>query len=302
MTSNHDPSRNFTVRQATLAAPQLTAGFYLVSTPIGNLGDITLRALETLAACDLIACEDTRTSGLLLSRYGINKPKTSYTEHNARQKGQELLRQMAQGKAVALISDAGTPLVSDPGYRLVKSAIDAGIPVIPVPGASAPVAALSASGLPNDQFVFGGFLPTKQGARKKRLSHFNQITATLVFFESPKRLANSLKDMASVFGDDRSAVVAREITKMHETFYRDTLSSLAALFEGSGSPKGEIVVLIDAAPSIALSDEETDRQLVKLLQKMSTKEAANTLAGQTGLSKRTLYQRALAVGNCDGKI
>ncbi len=301
MTSDHNPSRNFTLRQVTLKAPPLAAGLYLVSTPIGNLGDITLRALETLAGSDLIACEDTRTSGILLSRYGISKPKTSYNEHNAQQKGLEILRQLEQGKAVSVISDAGTPLVSDPGFRLVKSAVDSGVPVIPVPGASAPVAALSGSGLPNDQFVFGGFLPSKQGARKKRLEQFSHITATIIFFESPKRLAASLKDMASVFGDDRPAVVAREITKMHETFYRDTLSSLAILFEKSGPPKGEIVLLIDVQPSTAFSEEEIDYQLARLLKEMSTKEAANILAKKTGLSKRTLYQRALAVGNSDGE-
>ncbi len=279
----------------------MDTGLYLVSTPIGNLGDITLRALETLAGCNLIACEDTRTSGVLLARYGIRTPKISYNEHNASRRDADLLRRIGEGQAVALISDAGTPLISDPGSRLVTSVIDGGFSVTPIPGVSAPIAALVASGLPNDEFVFGGFLPNKQGARIRRLEEFARISATLVFFESPKRLAASLADMVDVYGSERRAAVAREITKMHETFYRDTLSGLAGKFAADGAPKGEIVILIDAAPAMTMSDADIDRALTTLLADNSTKYAATLLADQTGLSKRTLYQRALSIGENNEK-
>lgn len=282
-----------------MTAPALSPGLYLVSTPIGNLGDITVRALETLAGCELIACEDTRTSGVLLSRYGISKPKTSYNEHNADHKGAEILRLLEKGQAVALISDAGTPLVSDPGSRLVKAAIEAGIAIIPIPGASAPIAALVASGLPGEQFLFAGFLPSKQGARLRRLAEFSHNNATLIFFESPKRLAASLNDMVATFGGERSGVVAREITKMHETFYRSNLAALAAEFATGTPPKGEIVVLIDAAAAAEHSEEDIDKLLVELLKETSTGKAAAQLAEKTGLSKRMLYQRALALKETD---
>lgn len=282
-----------------MTAPTLSPGLYLVSTPIGNLGDITVRALETLAGCELIACEDTRTSGVLLSRYGISKPKTSYNEHNADHKGAEILRLLEKGQAIALISDAGTPLVSDPGSRLVKAAIEAGIAIIPIPGASAPIAALVASGLPGEQFLFAGFLPSKQGARLRRLAEFSHNNATLIFFESPKRLAASLNDMVATFGGERGGVVAREITKMHETFYRSNLASLAAEFATGTPPKGEIVVLIDAAAAAEHSEEDIDKLLVELLKETSTGKAAAQLAEKTGLSKRMLYQRALALKETD---
>lgn len=282
-----------------MTAPTLSPGLYLVSTPIGNLGDITVRALETLAGCELIACEDTRTSGVLLSRYGISKPKTSYNEHNADHKGAEILRLLEKGQAIALISDAGTPLVSDPGSRLVKAAIEAGIAIIPIPGASAPIAALVASGLPGEQFLFAGFLPSKQGARLRRLAEFSHNNATLIFFESPKRLAASLNDMVATFGGERGGVVAREITKMHETFYRSNLAALAAEFATGTPPKGEIVVLIDAAAAAEHSEEDIDKLLVELLKETSTGNAAAQLAEKTGLSKRMLYQRALALKETD---
>jgi 16S rRNA (cytidine1402-2'-O)-methyltransferase len=279
---------------------RLSPGLYLVSTPIGNLGDITIRALETLAGCDLIACEDTRTSGVLLTRYGISKPKISYNEHNADRRGAEILRLLEQEKSIALISDAGTPLVSDPGSRLVNSVVDAGFPVVPVPGASAPISALVASGLPNEQFLFAGFLPSKQGARLNRLKEFSQINATLIFFESPRRLAASLRDMVSVFGGERRGVVAREITKMHETFYRNDLSLLAEEFSSGSTPKGEIVVLIDAASVPQYSKEDIDRLLIELLKEHSISRAAARLAEKTGLPKRSLYQRALELKGDDG--
>ncbi len=288
-----DSKRTYTLQQAVLKAPPLPCGLYLVSTPIGNLGDITLRALETLAGCDLIACEDTRTSGILLARYGIKTAKTSYNEHNAKQKGFEILSKLEQGQSVAVISDAGTPLVSDPGFRLVISVIEAEINIVPIPGASAPLAALVASGLANEQFLFAGFLPHKQGARKRRIAEFANCNATLIFFESPRRLTASLADMVVVLGPERNAAIGREITKMHETFYRGTLDDLAQEFADRDAPKGEIVVLIEAAASIETSDELIDQRLGELLQEMPIKKAAAELAVALGLSKRDLYQRAL---------
>ncbi len=236
---------------------------------------------------------------MLLARFGISRPKTSYNEHNADHKGVEILKLLTEGKSVALISDAGTPLVSDPGSRLVHSVLDAGIRVVPIPGASAPVAALVASGLPNEQFLFGGFLPSRQGARLRRLAEFSQHSATLIFFESPKRLAASLKDMVTTFGGERRGVVAREMTKMHETFYRDSLATLAEQFGNGPPPKGEIVVLIDAAVMARFSDEDIDAELAALVQEMPIGKAAAQLARKTGLSKRTLYQRALGLKEAD---
>ena len=283
-----------------LSAPSLPCGLYLVSTPIGNLGDVTLRALETLAGSDLIACEDTRTSGILLSRYGINTPKTSYNEHNAVHKGEEILARLEKGETVSIISDAGTPLISDPGFRLVGSVIKAGIDVVPIPGASAPLAALVASGLANEQFLFAGFLPHKQGARQRRLKEFANCNATLIFFESPKRIAASLADMVTVLGGERQAAIGREISKLHETFYRADLTELAQIFADEKPPKGEIVVLIEAAAEIEISADTIDQQLAELLTELSTGKAAAFLAEKLGLSKRDLYQRALELKKTDG--
>ena len=289
------------MRQATLSTPPLTCGLYLVSTPIGNLGDITLRGLETLAGCDLIACEDTRTSGILLSRYGIGTAKTSYNEHNAVHKGEDILSRLKKGQAVAIISDAGTPLISDPGFRLVHSVIEAGIDVIPIPGASAPLAALVASGLANKQFLFAGFLPHKQGARQRRLNEFANCNATLIFFESPKRLAASLADMVTVLGGERKAAIGREISKIHETFYRDCLEKLSQLFADEKPPKGEIVVLIEAAAEIEIGADVIDQQLSELLKELPIGKAAASLAEKLGLSKRDIYQRALELKKADDK-
>ena len=291
-------SRSFTLRQTTHIVAPPAGGLYLVSTPIGNLGDITIRALETLAGCDLIACEDTRTSGVLLSRYGIHRPKTSYNEHNAADKGALLMQRLNRGEAVALISDAGTPLMSDPGARLVVSAVEAGVPVIPVPGASAPLAALVASGLPADGFTFAGFLPVKTEARRRRLETFADCRTTLVFFESPKRIAASLADMAAVFGGDRQAVIARELTKMHESFYRGELAELRERFSGQ-PPKGEIVVLIAPAEQRRVDIGSVEAELKALIKTMPTGKAAARLAAETGISRRELYQYALKLKNDD---
>ena len=284
---------SFQLRDMTIAAPPLPAGLYVVATPIGNLRDITLRALETLAACTVIACEDTRTTGILLKRYGINRPKVSYNEHNATTRGPDLLRQLSQGAAVALVSDAGTPLVSDPGFRLVQEAAAQNLPVIPLPGASAPLAALVGSGLDSDDFRFCGFLPNKALARGEKLTLLAQESSTLIFFESPNRLKATLAAMQEVFGSRRVAAVARELTKMHETFYRGTLEQLNEQIGAMDKVRGEIVIVVDGATETPLSDQDVEAQLREALKTMKTKQAAAHVAAASGLSKQELYKQAL---------
>ncbi|WP_291749720.1 16S rRNA (cytidine(1402)-2'-O)-methyltransferase [Bauldia sp.] len=282
----------------TVAARPVAPGLHVVATPIGNLGDMTLRGLATLAAADLIACEDTRVTRVLLDRYAISRPLIPYHEHNAAIQRPRILAELAAGKAVALVSDAGTPLISDPGYRLAAEAIEAGFAVIPVPGASAMLAALVASGLPTDAFYFAGFLPQKQGPRRKRLAALATVPGSLVVYESPKRLAACLADMAEVLGGDRPAAVARELTKTFETVRRGTLAGLAGGFAAEATPKGEIVVVVGppgeaAAPDAAAIDE----LLAGLLATESLRSAADEAAALTGLPRRDLYQRALALKN-----
>ncbi len=293
-------SRTYSIRGTGFSAARLPAGLYLVSTPIGNLADITLRALETLAGCDVIACEDTRTSGVLLKHFGIDRPKTSYTEHNAASRGPQLLSRISEGQAVALISDAGTPLVSDPGFRLVESAIDAGLTVVPIPGASAPLAALVGSGLNLENFRFGGFLPGRTQARLDRLQDFANETSTLIFFDSPNRLVSSLAAIGETFGPDRDVVVARELTKMHETFYRGTASDLQQTFAGMEKIRGEIVVLVAGAQEKPASENEVTGLLVEALQDMKTKDAAAHVAQLTGKPRNELYRQALALKDRTG--
>ena len=246
--------------------------------------------LETLAGCDLIACEDTRVTGKLLRHYGITTKAISYHEHNAITAGPRIVEDLKSGKSVVQVSDAGTPLVSDPGFRLIDLAQEAGIPVWPLPGATAPVTALVASGLPNEVWTFAGFLPTKQGARKARLESLSAIPSTLIFFESPNRVDKSLADMVEVFGEDRIACVARELTKLHEELITGTLSELASIFSDK-SAKGEIVVLI--APPLEKEIQDTETLLLELMQSMSVSKAAAEAAVLTGNSKRDLYQQAL---------
>ena len=288
-------SFSFTLRGQIFSTPKTEAGLYLVSTPIGNLGDITLRALETLAGCDVIACEDTRTSGVLLKRYGIDRPKISYTEHNATTRGPDILRQINEGKSVALISDAGTPLVSDPGFRLVENAIELGILVIPIPGASAPIAALVGSGLGAEDFRFCGFLPNKAQARLRRLESLDKEQTTLMFFESPTRVVATLRAMVQVFGSERQAVVARELTKMHETFHRGSVEELIQEFSSLNKVRGEIVIVVSPAGEKQMNEEEVSELLRKALTTMKTKQAATEVAGVTGLSKQDLYKQALQI-------
>jgi len=277
--------------QAIQARP-LASGLYLVATPIGNLGDVTLRALETMAAADVLACEDTRVSRTLLERYGIRRRLTAYHEHNAAEAGPALIAAIEAGGSVALISDAGTPLVSDPGYRLVEQAQAKTIPVIPVPGPSAPLAALTASGLPSDAFFFAGFLPPKQAARRTRLAELRAVPGTLIFFESPRRLADCLADMAAELGE-RDAVVARELTKAFEEFRRAPLPELAQHYEEAGAPKGEVVVCVGPPLPQAADALDVDRLLVSLAAEMPAAKAAAEAARMTGGQKSQLYRRLL---------
>ena len=288
-----DRRRSFLVGQAEIAARPLEPALYLIATPIGNLGDITLRALETIAAADVLACEDTRVTRTLLARYGIAQKPVAYHEHNAAEAGPKLIAELGQGRSVALVSDAGTPLVSDPGFRLVEAARQAGIPVVPVPGPSAALAALTASGLPSDAFFFAGFLPVKDGQRRSRLEELKAVPDTLVFFESTRRLADSLAAMAAVLGD-RQAVVCRELTKTFEEFRAGSLAELARHYAEAGAPKGEIVVCV-APPSAAepASGDDVDRLLLSLATEMGASKAATEAARMTGGRKADLYRRLL---------
>ena len=283
---------SFQLRNQMFEVGSADAGLYLVSTPIGNLRDITIRALETLAGCDLVACEDTRVTGKLLHHFSISSKTISYHEHNASKVGQHLVEQLKSGKSVALVSDAGTPLISDPGFPLVESARELGIPVWPIPGATSPVAALVASGLPTDRFFFAGFLPSKQKQRTARFEELKQLHCTLIFFESPNRIGASLADMRDCFGVDCRAVVARELTKLHETFTTGSLTELASTFDLQ-TVKGEVVVLVD---NVGGEHElDPDKLLRELMETMSASKAASEAALLTGLPKRGLYQRATVI-------
>ncbi|WP_051469308.1 16S rRNA (cytidine(1402)-2'-O)-methyltransferase [Chelativorans sp. J32] len=280
---------------AEIAAPRLEPALYLVATPIGNLADITLRALETLAAADILACEDTRVTRVLLDRYGIRRRMLAYHEHNEAEAAPRLVAMVESGQSVALASDAGTPLVSDPGFRLVQTAQERGIRVVPVPGPSAVLAALTAAGLPTDSFMFAGFLSSKAGQRRSRLETIQSVPATLVFFESPRRLAESLAAMSQTLGD-RQAVVARELTKAFEEVRRGSLGELAAHYGEVGAPKGEVVICV-APPGeeTTTGAEEVDRLLLALAAEMPASKAAGEAARMTGGKKSELYQRLLVL-------
>ena len=289
-----EAAKGYLIRGQFFAAPALAPGLYVVATPIGNLGDVTLRALDTLAGADLIACEDTRVTRRLLDRYGIRTKLSAYHEHSGREAHERLLQTLAD-RAVGLASDAGTPLLSDPGAALVRDAIAAGHNVVPIPGASSLTVALSSAGLPTDAVHFVGFLPQKSAARRKALKELAGIAATLVFFESPNRVGGFLDDATAELGGERDAVVCRELTKIHETFERGTLAELAAQFRDV-SVKGEIVVLV-APPSAPAppAEADIDAALARALQTAGVKEAAQAVAEATGLPRRQLYQRALAL-------
>ena len=266
-----------------------------MATPIGNLKDVTLRALEVLAAADLIACEDTRVTARLLARHGIERPLAPYHEHNAAEARPKLLALLAAGKRVALVSDAGTPLVSDPGYKLVRAALDAGAAVFPLPGPSAALAALAVAGLPTDRFLFAGFLPAKAKARADALAELAGVKATLVFYEAAPRLAESLAAMREALGD-RPAAVARELTKLHEEVARGTLGALARRYGDAGPPRGEIVVVVGPPGEDApVAEGDLDAALRAAMADMPLSEAAAAVAGALGLPRRTVYARALAL-------
>ena len=291
----HDPAsrpRRYSVEGRDVDVAHAAPGLHIVATPIGNLGDITLRALKTLAGADLIACEDTRVTRKLLDRFVIGTPLTPYHDHNAAKARPMLLRRLAEGAAIALVSDAGTPLVSDPGFKLVRAAQEAGHPVTALPGASATLAALTVAGLPTDQFFFAGFLPPKQAARRARIAELGRFPATLVLFETGPRLAATLADLAAGLGS-REAAICRELTKLHEEVRRGELAALAQELSGN-EPRGEIVVVV-APPAAAAqpSASETDTLLRAALARVSLKDAVGEVADVTGMPRRELYQRAL---------
>jgi 16S rRNA (cytidine1402-2'-O)-methyltransferase len=278
-----------------VTAPALAPGLYVVATPIGNLRDITLRALECLAAAGLIACEDTRVTRKLLDRYGIVTPLTPYHEHNAAAARPRLLERLAAGAAVALVSDAGTPLVSDPGYKLVRAVQEAGYPVTALPGASSVLTALTLAGLPTDRFFFEGFLPAKTGQRRARIAELAHMPATLVFFESGPRLGDALADLAAGLGT-RDAAACRELTKLHEEVRRSSLAVLASHYANGAETRGEFVIVV-APPSEAQQQEavDIDNLLRRALMRVSVKDAVSEVAAATGVPRREVYQRALAL-------
>ena len=269
-------------------------GLYLVATPIGNLRDMTFRAVDVLKQADVIACEDTRVSRRLLDEYGITTRLIPYHDHNAASVRPKLIRRLEEGEVVAVISDAGTPLVSDPGYKLVTAAHAAGVAVFPVPGASAPLAALTVAGLPSDSFFFGGFLPSRATARRKALAAHAAVPATLIYFEAPGRLAAALTDMAEMLGG-RDAAIARELTKRFEEVVRGSLTELADRYRDGPAPKGEVVVVISPPSEPVADDGDLDRALAAALEDGSVKDAAALVAEALGLPRRRVYARALAL-------
>lgn len=269
---------------------------YLVATPIGNLGDISLRALWTLSFVDTVLCEDTRVTGGLLHHYGIKKPLISCHDHNEAARCDEVLARLHKGESLALVSDAGTPMISDPGFRLVRAVREGGFDIVALPGASALLTALAGAGLPTDRFLFIGFLPAKAAARRKEIEALKTIEATLVFYEAPQRLAATLADLADVFSPDRETAVGRELTKLYEEIQTAPLGKLAAHYARAETPKGEIVILVgpptqeEAAPAFDL-----DSALQEALNTMSLRDAVAVVTKASGLKKSEVYARALAL-------
>ena len=279
---------------ATAEVTALSPGLYIVATPIGNLRDITLRALDVLRRADAILCEDTRVTATLAQRYGLAAERIAYHDHNADQVRPKIMARLAAGAALALVSDAGTPLISDPGFKLVREAAAAGIPVTTVPGASALLAALTVAGLPTDRFLFVGFLPAKSAARRRALREIASVKASLVLYETAPRLGPALEDMAAMLGD-RPAAVARELTKLHEEVRRHSLKALAEHYKSTGPPKGEMVVIVGPPAAEAATEGDIDAQLTAALQTASLREASAAVAAATGLPRRQVYARALAL-------
>jgi 16S rRNA (cytidine1402-2'-O)-methyltransferase len=274
----------------------VTGTLYIVATPIGNLEDITLRALRILKDCDAIACEDTRQTRKLMEHFGISKPVVSYHEHNERERAAELAGRMlggknVEGQSIALVTDAGTPLVSDPGYRLVEAAIARGVPVVPIPGPSAAITALSASGLATDSFRFCGFLPAKSSQRRKMLEQWKHETGTLIFYETPHRILEALEDLAAVLGS-RNVVVARELTKIHEEFLRGTPMEIHARLAARPSVKGEITLLIGKAETPEADSTISIEDAVRAAERegLSRMNAIKQVAKARGLNKRDVYR------------
>lgn len=271
---------------------------YIVSTPIGNLSDITEHAIGTLKSVNLIACEDTRTSSKLLKHFNITTPTIAYHEHNADKQTTNLIEKLNSGQSVALISDAGTPLVSDPGYRLVKASHEHGINTVPIVGACAAIAALSVAGLPSDRFTFAGFLPAKSHGRLKALQHWQACTQTLIFYEAPHRIVDSLTDMVAVFGATREATLCRELTKTFETIKKLSLGELVQFVQNdSNQQKGEIVVVVAGCDDTAHQSTDYDAWLLAIAKELPPKKAASIVADVLGLKKTTVYDRLLALQN-----
>jgi 16S rRNA (cytidine1402-2'-O)-methyltransferase len=271
---------------------ELAPGLYVTATPIGNARDITLRALDVLAGCDLIAAEDTRVTGKLLAIHGISKALTPYNDHNGARERPKLLNRLKHGARIALVSDAGTPLVSDPGYKLVREAVAEGVPVHAIPGPSATLTALSLAGLPSDRFLFAGFLSARAGERGTALAELKPIRATLIFFESAQRLAESLAQMADVLGD-RAVAVTRELTKLHEEVRRGTLARLAAQYATEATPRGEVTILVGPPPDGATDDALMDALLDKALPFMPVRAASELIAQALDIPRKQVYERAL---------
>ena len=295
-TTNGTSSRpaQYFVAGMALDAPPLAPGLYVVSTPIGNLRDITLRALETLAAADVVFCEDTRMSARLLDHYGIRTPKKALHEHNERARIDAVLDDLRRGGKLALISDAGTPLLSDPGFPLVRAAREADLPVFAIPGPSALLAALATAGLPTDSFSFIGFLPSKAGQRANALTRLKDSRETLVFYESPRRIGDSLAAMAEAFGPDRFAAVALELTKRFERLHRGTLADLAAEF-ASDETRGEAVILVSGATETEISSADWQAELSEALVAQPLRAAVDEITQKFGLKRKEVYDAALAL-------
>ena len=272
----------------------MAGNLYIVATPIGNLGDISERAVEILKQVDLIAAEDTRHSKTLLERFGINTKACAYHEHNEEQRTSKLIEQLIGGESIALISDAGTPLINDPGYRLVAAAHDNGIQVVPIPGPSAIITALSASGLPTNKFIFEGYLPAKSEARKKCIQELTSESRTLIFYEAPHRILGLISDMCEILGAERRVTIARELTKQFEQIVRDSVSEInAKLKNGEIKIKGEFVVILEGAQEVSVADTEALRINQILSEKLSPKDAAGLTAKITGKKKNEVYKLTL---------
>jgi 16S rRNA (cytidine1402-2'-O)-methyltransferase len=295
MSATPSPGRRYSIKGVSFEAESLVPGLHVTSTPIGHLADISLRAVNALAAADEILCEDTRVTAKLLQRYGISNRLVPYHDHNAAKLRPRILSELHAGKALVLVSDAGTPLVSDPGFKLARAVIAAGLPLHVIPGASAPLAALTLSGLPSDRFMFCGFLPEKPGERRRLLIELKSAPATLIFFESPRRIEAALADIAEVLGT-RAVAVARELTKLHEEALRGEPAEVAALLAERESVRGEITLVVAPPGEAARPEpEEIDAALREVASTMPAGKAAAEVAHRFGIAKKELYERLLVL-------